>query len=281
MKPTFFLLLLPILFTSPAYAWVVSADFEDGVVGTTALSNTDGFHDAAGDSQYASSPALSGSNSASVNATGGQTGFGDLGGIIRYPAISEGDELWFRVNVYYPAGWSFSCGGCTEGMKFMRLNTRTSANGSSQGYHDALINDRGAGGLIWLGSEVDGAGFPYDTARRIGTPAQFDQWIAYEMYVKYSADPAQGVRRFWKDGVLISEITNIRTLRSASDISNAAYLYTYWNNGAPKTQTSYIDDIIITNVIPSRQDAAGNPYVGVGASIYIAPPNAPVQINVE
>jgi len=40
---------------------------------------------------------------------------------------------------------------------------------------------------------------------------------------------------------------------------------TYWNNGAPQTQTSYVDDILITNETPNNTDEFGNPMIGAPA----------------
>lgn len=283
MKLTQILLLLPILFSSPLYAWVVKADFEDGVVGTTAESDTDGFHTAAGDSKYAGSPALSGSNSASVTAQNGATGFGYWGGGFYFPEnLVEGDEIWYRINVFYPVGWSFNCKGCTEGVKLMRIHTKSSS-GANEGYHSGHLNDEenGKGALIFLNSEINHSGFNYGVSRRIGNPVQYGQWHTYEMYIKFSSVASNGIYRFWQDGELIFEQTNYTTLRTPTSVSNKIFLYGYWNEGAPQTQTSYVDDIVITNEVPGRKDANGNSYIGVGASIYIAPPKAPTQLNVQ
>ena len=275
MKLTPFLLLLPILFSSPLYAWVINADFEDRAVGTQAKSATDGFHDTAGDSKYADTPALSGSQSASVHIKSGETAFGKWGGAFNFPQnLVEGQEIWYRINVFYPAGWSFNCKGCTEGVKMMRIHTM-SASGANEGYHSSHLNDEGNGNgaLIFLNSEINHSSFNYGASRRIGNPVQYGQWHTYEMYIKFSA--SNGIYRFWQDGELIFEQTNYTTLMSPTSVSDRIYLYSYWNNGAPQTQTSYVDDIVITSEVPGRKDANGNAYIGVGASIYIAPPKPP------
>lgn len=278
-------------FSSQALAWTVSADFEypQATANTVAnLPNPDSFHDAAGQSRYADTPALSGSMSGSVTATAGETGFGRWGGTFTFPEpLAQGDEIWYRVNVYYPTGWTFQCNGCNQGLKFMRIAT-TSATGGNQGYLSTLIGGGvgvsgvsagTTGGLINVDSEVPN-GF-YDghvtMAERfgVGTPIQRDQWHTYEMYVKFSSVRNQAIYRVWQDGNLIFEDKISGTLVSPTSISGRAMIYTFWNNGAPKTQTSYVDDIVITNEVPGRRDAHGNPYIGVGPSIYIAPPKAP------
>ncbi len=62
-------------------AWVISADFEGGVLGTQAQSpNPDAFWDAAGDSKYVDSPVFTGSQAGSVSINQGETAFGNWGG---------------------------------------------------------------------------------------------------------------------------------------------------------------------------------------------------------
>jgi len=54
--------------SAPVFAWVISADFEDGAVGSNAqLPNTDAFFGAANDSKYVDSPVLTGNQAGSVS----------------------------------------------------------------------------------------------------------------------------------------------------------------------------------------------------------------------
>jgi len=260
-----------LLLSSPAFAWIVTADFEGGVLGTQAQSpNPDGFQDAAGDSRYVDSPVLTGSQAGSVSIRKGETGFGRWGGGFNFPsALGEGDSVWFRVNTYYPEGWDFTTVGAVEGLKFMRIITR-GTSGSTEGAHSALIGGGATGGLINVGTEVNEIPFfttngpyPYNKARRIGTDIARDQWGTYEMQIAFSSVPGEGAYRVWQDGNLIFEDIETATLRSATSISDLIYLYTYWNSGAPRTQRSYVDDIVITSDTPSNFDAFGNPMIGV------------------
>ncbi len=95
--------------SSPVFAWVLSAGFEGGTLGTKAESpNPDAFMTVAGDSQYVDLPVLTGSQAGSVSIEQGETAFGLWGGGFTFPTLlREGDEIWFRVNVYYPEGWDF------------------------------------------------------------------------------------------------------------------------------------------------------------------------------
>ncbi len=288
MKPATILFFTIFFFSSHALAWTIKADFEDGTVGARAESPTDAFHMAAGRSYYANTPALSGNQSASVSVKKGETGYGVWGGGFTFPQkLKEGDEIWYRVNVYYPTGWSFSCKSCSQGMKFMRIKT-ASATGSSEGYIDTYIrgdnggsngNDPGTGGAIVADSEIlngfYGTGKTTQDIVNLGTRINRNQWYTYEIYVKFSSVRGKGIYRIWQDGNLIFEDLVAGTLLTPTSQSNVALLYTYWNTGAPATQTSYVDDIVITNEVPSRKDAQGNPYIGVGPSIYAAPPGWP------
>jgi len=255
--------------SSPVFAWVISAGFEGGVLGTRAQSpNPDAFLDAAGDSKYVDSPVLTGSQAGSVSINEGETAFGTWGGGFGYPSLGEGEELWFRINVYYPEGWDFGCGGCTEGMKFMRVVTR-GANGDSEGAHSTLLQGGVTGGLLNANTEVDtsfwanNGPWPYAAARGLGDPVERDRWTTYEMYLKFSSVEDEGIFRVWQDENLIFEDLQTPTLRSATSTSDLIWLYTYWNNGAPQTQTSYVDDILITNETPNKVDAFGNPMIGM------------------
>lgn len=248
--------------------WTISAGFEGGVPGSRAQSpNPDAFHDAAGDSRYILAPIRTGSQGGSVSITAGTTAFGNWGGGFDFPSdLSEGDEIWFRVNVYYPAGWDFSC-SCTEGMKFMRIHTASSAGGN-EGYLTALIKGGTTGGLIFANSEVDSAFWsnnsPVSTvARNLGDPVIRDRWYTYEIYIQFSSLENEGVFRIWQDESLIFEDLQTPTLRSPTSRSDLIWVYSYWNNGAPRTQTSYIDDIVITTITPDKTDTAGNPMIGI------------------
>jgi len=267
--------------SSPAFAWVISAGFEGGVLGTRAQSpNPDAFLDNAGDSTYVDSPVLTGSQAGSVSINQGETGFGLWGGSFGFPSdLGEGDELWFRVNVYYPEGWDFGCGGCTEGMKFMRVATKeadtaTGSPGNNEGAQTILLQGGATGGLLNANTEVNTSAFftnngpwPYVAARGLGDPIPRDQWQTYEMYFKFSSVENEGIYRVWQDENLIFEDLQTATLRSATSVADLVHLYTYWNNGAPQTQTSYVDDILITNEMPSNTDGFGNPMIGAPAVV--------------
>ncbi len=282
--------LLPflILFTGHANAWVITADFEQGNVGDKAmLPNPDAFHSHANDSRYASSPVLSGNQSGSVTVQGGDTsgGFGKWGGSWKFPApLKENDEIWFRVWVYYPIDFNFSSSS-PEGMKFMRIHV-ASANGDNEGYHHNYIKQVGNRGGLFVGGEVIGPdgktifdNKPMNELRGNNNTGiakvTLGQWHAFEQYVKFSSKPGQGIRRTWHNGKLVMEDKQTATLGSSSSISDFIYIWTYWNGGAPKTQTAYIDNVTITSDPPGNTDSNGNLFIGTGNVVIKARPNPP------
>jgi hypothetical protein len=194
----------------------------------------------------------------------------NMGGSFNFPtALGEGEEVWVRGYLYFPAGFDFSASG--QGLKTLRIHVKTSSGGN-EGYHDVLINN----GLT-VGSEIGNPQFaPNNPSRNsIGQPITTGKWHAIEMYVKYSATPGKGVYRVWQNGNLIFEDKLTHTLRSSSSKADFIYLFTYWNGGAPKTQKAYVDDFIVTNQRPSNTDAHGNPYIGVSGTVSITPPPNP------
>ncbi len=157
----------------------------------------------------------------------------------------------------------------------MRIHTASSSS-ANQGYHSTLIN-----GNIELDSEVNGKEFSANNKKslgekNVGNKVTTGSWQAYEQYIKFSSVSGQGVYRVWQDGKLVFEDLDTATLRSSSSISDLIYLFTYWNNGAPKTQSAYVDDIIVTNERPDTLDANGNPYVGLGDFKSVVAPRPPL-----
>lgn len=251
----------------PAHSWTRALTFENGSIGAKAQSgaSTD-FDDAAGGSYFTNEQVLTGNQAAKLTVTGGSTAFGEWGGIINYPELlRKGDEVWFSVNTYFPAGFNYDSTGGGGHLKFLRIHAQTSG-GSNSGYNDWYMNPEAVSvphKFIYEGQQQwFEFGDPSDEVQR-------GRWETYEMYVKFDNVPAsQGgsaIVRVWKDGRLLREITGAKTLNNSSDTSDRAHIFTYWNGAAPKTQHMYVDDIVVTSDTPSNRDSFGNPMVG-GAS---------------
>jgi len=258
----FMFLALALAVSSGASAWQKKIDFNTGTAGAKAFGDT-AFNDATS-ATFSKDQVFEGAFSAKNSIQQGQEGFGDWGGIINFPSkVPAGGEVWFRVRTYYPSGFSFSA---NPWLKFLRLHTTDASGTSNYGYDDWYINLRDATypyQFIYEGEQVW-----YQFGKKSDAP-QFNKWETYEMYVKFDTVPAskggKAVVRFWKDGVLIGESKDRITLKNANAFANAAYIFTYWNGGAPQTQTMYIDDVVLQTDTPAARDAQGNPYIGVGA----------------
>lgn len=243
-----------------AFAWTQVGDFEGGVVGQPANGAT-GMNEAFSKSSISSDRAFDGTKSAKMGIDAGTTGSSSWGGIMYHPVnLYEGSEVWFRVSTNFPA--SFNLTGNPR-LKFLRVHTLSSAGGND-GYLDLYILPQGGfshdNELTGI-STIEGVG-----GAPFGKAIVKDVWESYEVYVKFSAQPGNGIFRAWQNGKLIYENKIQRTLSSSSSWSDRAHLFTYWNGNAPQTQSMYVDDVIITSDRPSCQDENGNYMIGPAKS---------------
>jgi hypothetical protein len=241
------LLVMSLSFSVQAYAWSVTADFESGTVGAKA-EGTSGF-EYVDRGVFSKTVVHSGNKSAEfsfpagVETTQGQFFTGGSG-------FKEGHEIWYRAYFYFPSGWSWkNSQNLGSVIKMMRI--RTNSN------HLSVF--AGTPGDIIYSNEVadvqSGNGSPV-----VGTNWDIGRWQCMEFYVKLSA--TNPISRIWKDGVLLYEDTTSKTIPANGSVTNPYILFGNWNNGSPKQQYAYVDDIIITDVTPSQIDSKGNPMIG-------------------
>lgn len=242
---------------SPTLAWTISADFDSGAIGTTADKGGDGFSGAGGKSTYTDEQALSG-QAAKLTIEKGQTGYGTWGGEFRFPnRVGSGETIWFQVYTYFPEGFDHYAYAEGYRLKFLRIQT-LSSSGSNHGYIDFYIDrqdDPNPFKWIYEGRQQwVNVGEPEDLIVK-------GQWESYQMRVTLGATPvASGGEAeifIWKNGNLLSHITNQKTLISDTDYAPRALLFTYWNGGSPQTQSMYVDDVTITTDAPNFRDANG------------------------
>lgn len=272
--------------STPVLSWTRTLTFENGSIGDKAQSSSrEDFDDAAGGTYFTDEQVLSGNLAAKLTVSAGDTGFGRWGGIINFPELlRKGDEIWFRVNTFFPDGFNWDSTSSGNLLKFLRVHVQTSS-GDNAGYNDWYMTPEATSiphQFIYEGQQQwFRFGAPSDEVQR-------GRWETYEMYIKFDNVPVdQGGTarvRVWKDGRLLSEITGAETLNSSTDTSERAHLFTYWNGGSPKTQHMYVDDVVVTSDTPSNRDANGNPMVGTassdGQSSSTSRPEAP-QLNIE
>jgi len=252
---TFFL----VFFSVSTSAWTIHADFDSGELGAKADKLSDGFSGAGGGSLYSNETAIKG-NSAKLHIEEGKTGYGTWGGEFIFPEKAyRGDSLWYQVHVYFPEGFDHYSYGEGNRLKFLRIQTLSSDN-KNHGYLDLYIDIKGSTTPFkWI----------YEGAAKwsnVGNSSDMiikDRWESYQMQVTLDTVPVseggEAEVRLWKNGELLRHITNRATLKTATDYVNRALLFTYWNGGAPKTQSMFADEITITNNSPDNFDALGNP----------------------
>jgi hypothetical protein len=257
---------------SAASAWTINENYDTSSNGTKCPSM------GSTQSVVSSEKSASGGKSCKLKITGGKTGFGEWGGIINFPQkLKNGDEIWVRVRNYFPSGFNYNA---NPRLKFLRVKTLTSSGGN-RGYDDWYINTSGNStpfSFIYEGRQD----LAWNHVGKSSDKIQLGKWETYEFYIKFDTksvdEGGTGRMRAWKNGVLMEDMTDRVTLKSATDYSPSLYIYTYWNGAAPKTQSSYIDDVVITSVRPSTSDSLGNPLIGMGGfapSAAVSPPKPP------
>jgi hypothetical protein len=263
--------LLALLFSSNSNAWSVVEDFNSGTDGQSVM-ETGAMDDAAGGTLHSASPSLDGSLSAKMSISGGTTGFGSWGGIINFPSsLGSGDSYWVQFYMYIPS--SFYISTPTNGsLKFLRVRTKT-AEGPMGGFNDFQIIDDGSEAdsvYRYIKEGVENRGdrgwLKIGSADERSTLLPRDQWFKVELALSFGVIPlAEGGNsyvRAWVNDDLIWNGANAQTLSESGDTANALYMFTYWNGEAPKTQSLYIDNLIMTSDIPSNRDQQGFPYIG-------------------
>lgn len=253
-----------------AFAWTISQNFDDQAVGASC-----GW-DASDGSRVSSEKAFGGTKSCKLSVNKGATAFGSWGGILIHPTkVGRGGQVWLRVRTFMPTGFNYDSVAEGNRLKFLRIHTMSDTQ-ANYGYADWYINPKGTSppfSFIYEGEQVWGTLSASKDAVVLG------KWETYEFYVKLDtaavSKGGQGIVRAWKDGVLISELRDRMTLATSSAYSDRTHLFTYWNGGAPLTQSMYVDDVTLTTDTPSGRDAAGNPYIGMGVQQKIpAPPSS-------
>lgn len=232
------------LVAAQSHAWTGIVDFENGSTGASAF-------DFYKDTTYSKDFVHSGGQSGKSYFPGGSIGK-YTGGNYTFPqTLSEGDELWFRMYVYFPNNFDFTTNPRT---KLMRTK-----------------NGGGHTGLTWRSSGTVNANNEIDVSKFIANNPNYKSlftlekgvWQAVEMYLKLSSKPGSGVYRVWHKGKLVFDDRKTQTLVAGYNVPGG-FFGSYWNGGSPKPQSMYVDDIVWTSDTPSNRDANGHPFIGLG-----------------
>lgn len=260
------------LLSTGAAAWTVELDFNKGAAGQKVSGMG-----AQGRTVYSAERAYEGSQSARLTIHKGEEGYGVWGGYIPHPTnLKRGDELWFRVRTFFPTGFDYYSHSGGGRLKFLRFSTLNAKTGKSEGYNDIYIDKKGSSTPFKFIFEGENR---WANVGKSSHWPSFDLWETYEFYVKFDAVPksegGHALIRFWKNGELLAEISDRKTLRSVESQVGRTLLFTYWNGGAPRTQSMWVDDLVLTSERPQSKDSHGNPFIGPKTGHSVSPPAPP------
>lgn len=214
--------------------------------------------------------------SAKMTIEHGKRGFGSFGGIVNFSScdqlngrnIKKGEEIWVRFKIYFPNGFEFNQNGRN---KFLRLRTfhDESGNKVSEGYNDLYINappglSPGRDQPFHYIFEGEQQWYPMGQDSDFFKP---NTWHTVEYYLKLddkdASNGGDSTVRAWIDGRLIGETRMRNTLLTEQSYIESLYFFTYWDNdGAHKTQSLWVDDLIITTLKPQQLDDFNNRMIG-------------------
>jgi hypothetical protein len=293
-----FAALLFLIFSQNSLAFTIKISGEGGALGEKAQSgnckalNEEAFTVDANDTVYTSEKVYSGYRAIKMTVKEGSTGFGSFGGSIEFrncehvegSDLIKGDQIWIRTRMYFPNDFEFNSGRT----KFMRLRTYNTIDGitASDGYNDLYINGHPEDvdfKPFWFIYEGEQNWYNVGT---IDDYFEFGKWKTVELYLKLdSKKESEGGAarvRIWVDGKLIGDTGERRTLKTETSFMTYFSLFTwYGNEGSPKTQSLYLDDLFITTDTPADKDENGNSFIGMGDPKIVSAPNSPVNIKIE
>ena len=265
------------LLSAASGAWIMDENFDNTAVGVKCPV----FWDNLVKLEYRAASAeqsSSGSHSCKFGIDKADYGWG--GGMTFVDKLHKGDEVWIRFRLFIPQGFDFNAYSDGKRLKFIRL-TLDDASGKI-GRLDWYWNSDGSGAAQPFATILERDKCTTDCWQEFGQGSgpNRGRWETYEMYVKWDHvavnDGGQGRIRTWKNGVLIGDLTDRPTMWVGSTQIKNLFIFGYWNGGSPQTQHLYLDDLVITDVAPGAKDSNGNPYIGVGSYVYVAPPRPPL-----
>lgn len=253
------------LLSASVSAWSVEGNFDDKSVGALCAP----IWDSGSDTKVSSDMSSSGTKSCRM---GINQGVFTWGGGIKFPSsLAEGDELWVRFRLFVPNGFStYVPPSKGSNLKFIRISQKDSSGkvGRLDWYWPkGVILERDFGcNPCWQTFN--------------GSSPVTGVWQTWEMYTRLDKisvnDGGQGRTRAWVNGKLVADLTARPTMWPDARTVVDVRIFDHWNGGAPKNQYLYLDDLVVTNVTPASRDTAGNPYIGVGKFITVAPPLPPL-----
>lgn len=221
--------------------WDILRDFESGIPGANAT-GVDAFSGSSGLSVYTTEQAAAGSQSVKMTTLQGSEAAFDFGGIVNFttPAYQT-DTVWIRLKTFLPETFSIVTPG-NGSLKYLRIRKRTAAQ-THVGYFDFQMRDDTYSNTRYRMIQEGVAANWVNLGPN--SPVPRGVWVDHTLCLFLHATVGVARVRFWENATLLVDTTTLPTLVNATDEAYAFYLYTYWNGGAPQTQSCYADDIRI------------------------------------
>jgi len=186
--------------------------------------------------------------------------FGDFPG--GQNVVSPGkqfDEIFWRIYVKHEYGWKGAPAKMSRATSIvspewkqamiahvwsgdgnsLTLDPASGVKGQTDSIKTKGYND--FGNLTWLGNKPC-------SDFQISATEESGYWVSVEAYAKLNTPgKSDGVNRLWIDGRLEAERTNLNFRGSYTRHGiNAVFLESYWNEGAPKTESRWYDNFVVS-----------------------------------
>lgn len=285
---SYFIVIAALLVSFNAYSWTRVEDFDNGSVGKS-VQSTGAMDDAAGGTVYSADRSVTGSMSAKMSIAGGVEGFGSWGGILNFPSkLVSGDSFWVQFFMFIPSSFSIKTPG-NGSLKFLRVRTATPSGGNG-GFNDFQMMDDGTStDAVYrfikegVANGPDYGWFNIASASERGKLLPRDRWFKVELALRFGVSPmsegGMSYVRLWIDDNLVWNGASVQTLAGSGDVADALYMFTYWNGNAPKSQSLYIDSLVMTSDKPSNTDSRGFAYIGKRGITVSKPSSPPAQVQ--
>ena len=184
-------------------------------------------------------------------------------------ALSEGDELWVRLAVRYPAGFDFTNPGYSALKLLSFIRSAAKGNRRRGDVHVGIKPDQSLTTFNDLENVVSG---DMDLA---GSSLPTDSWALVEVYINFSALAADnggtGAIKVWVDGSPVGEAVR-ETLQDSADLVTAVSWHQQWDGTAPALQDCWVDQIAyavrtgtVDDTTNMATDTNGFPFIGSAA----------------
>ena len=245
------------------------------------------------------SRSFSSNKSLKINTRSGQPypacgGNSYYGGRQSFPEkITEGHTVWYRVKIFFPSTFSWgylytnsdedineanSCGltkSDNDGsVLFKLLRLSDSTGGLGRIYLQASTakrqTDQPDNGIqVRIVSEVSQK--PLDLEGE-DAAIPLDQWVDLQIAVRVQNDET-GWLRYWRDGVFMGEVTDIKTERLIDEWAIGTHFNgVHYTDGAPGRSDFWIDEVIVASDLdgygaPCWKDDGGRSYISPAVKV--------------